>query len=781
MKPFIFLILFFFSSSLANTFTKEEKNYIETTNIKVAVVPDIYPFESYEIKKLKEISFDILELIRKKSSLDFNYQKKSAFEELKKYKDDKMLKKGIHEQNIQKTYKKLPIAIFSNNTLEKYYQLDKTNPNIFYKNDFDGYDSYDIIQNYGLDKYQNSIAFSKVDLIIAPLLKIQTSILKKSKDNKNLPKIKNIKKDDIEFGIDKENKILSSIILKSFSQITQKEWNELQNKWNRSIENKIVLNEKEKKYLKEKKVLNICTNNQYEPFIFTDKNNKLNGITIDMLNLFQKELNVIFKYKKTNSMEESISLLNANQCDIISDIFDDKLQISNISFTDSYINSKLAIVSKKQKDTNTNIDTMLNEVLSVEKNSNYLKKIKDEFPNANILETTDQYQSLELVNKDKTDYTVCAVPMAKYLISKYDMNNLYISSYMDIPYDLKMAVKSDNQTLKNLLNKALEKITKKEKKDIVNRWSNAPKEKVINYTLLLYILGAMAFIFAILAYRQIVLSKYNKQLKKAHDETNQKNMELKLLTNNLEKIVEKQLAENEEKTKHLIQQSKLAQMGELLSMIAHQWRQPLSYISTTTNYILAQSLLEKKLSKKELENELRLILEYSQHLSTTINDFKNFYKIDKKQTKITLEDICNKSINIIKASLDNSSIEIKTSYNSFKEINTYASEVNQVILNILKNAEDAILEKKVNTPKIVLKTYYMDDKVHLEIIDNGGGIKNENILKLFDPYFSTKISKDGSGLGLYMSKTIIEDHCNGKLSVKNNDTGATFTISLKYN
>ncbi len=254
--------------------------------------------------------------------------------------------------------------------------------------------------------------------------------------------------------------------------------------------------------------------------------------------------------------------------------------------------------------------------------------------------------------------------------------------------------------------------------------------------------------------------------------------ELSLLTHNLEDKVKVEVKKNEENTKQLIQQNRLAQMGEMLSMIAHQWRQPLTAISATTNNLIIRLVLDKKIDNESLKKEISLISEYSQHLSMTIDDFRNFFKSNNNKMNTTLESIIENSINIVKNSLDSNSITLKTEFNCHKNINVFATELNQVILNIIKNSEDALVENCILNSEICIKTYHEDSYVIIEIKDNAKGIDESIIDKVFDPYYSTKKEKEGTGLGLYMSKIIVNDHCNGFLSVKNDNNGAIFKIKL---
>ncbi|QOY51378.1 hybrid sensor histidine kinase/response regulator [Candidatus Sulfurimonas baltica] len=257
-------------------------------------------------------------------------------------------------------------------------------------------------------------------------------------------------------------------------------------------------------------------------------------------------------------------------------------------------------------------------------------------------------------------------------------------------------------------------------------------------------------------------------------------------TKNLEQAIESIKEETEKsrkQEKQLIEQSRLARMGEMISMIAHQWRQPLSAISTTALDIemkieLGIYDLETKEGKEDFINYLFLklgdISDFVQNLTSTINDFRNFYKTNKLSVSIELSVVIEKALNIIKALLENANVEIIQEHNSKEKIELYDSEMMQVIINILQNAQDNFKEKQIKNPQIKITT----NKNIITIEDNGGGVPEDVIERIFDPYFSTKDERNGTGLGLYMSKTIVENHHNGKLQVANIDGGACFTIEL---
>ena len=267
------------------------------------------------------------------------------------------------------------------------------------------------------------------------------------------------------------------------------------------------------------------------------------------------------------------------------------------------------------------------------------------------------------------------------------------------------------------------------------------------------------------------------------DINKRKEMERKLevLTYDLEERIKKEIEKNKEKTAQLIQQSRFAQMGEMISMIAHQWRQPLTAITATTNNLLLKNILNKEVPKEILEEELNLITEYTQHLSFTIDDFRNFFKSDNEKVDSKIEDIIEKAINIIKTSFEAKDINLITNYKFNENISMYTTEIQQVILILLKNAEDALVDNEIKNKTIEIITYKENDFAIIEIQDNAGGIASDIIYKIFDPYFSTKKAKEGTGIGLYMSKMIINDHCKGEITASNNQDGAIFKIKLPLN
>lgn len=240
------------------------------------------------------------------------------------------------------------------------------------------------------------------------------------------------------------------------------------------------------------------------------------------------------------------------------------------------------------------------------------------------------------------------------------------------------------------------------------------------------------------------------------------------------------ITELKHKDKMLIDQSRNAAMGEMVSMIAHQWRQPISVIAMDANNMLLDIALED-FDTIQAEKYAHNITKQTQNLSQTIDDFRNFFKPDKALLEVNIKEILASTLVIVKDSLRNNSIEFNTSFETEKKVQAYPRELMQVFVNIINNSKDALIVHKSDNPFINVKVYEDKKYINTEICDNGGGIDNDLLLNIFNPYFSTKDEKTGTGIGLYMSKMIIEKHLNGIIEVHNKDEGICFTVKLQKN
>ncbi len=260
------------------------------------------------------------------------------------------------------------------------------------------------------------------------------------------------------------------------------------------------------------------------------------------------------------------------------------------------------------------------------------------------------------------------------------------------------------------------------------------------------------------------------------EKVSKKEQALKEFNKQLTSRVDKALKEAKAKDQALLQQSRLAQMGEMISMIAHQWRQPLCEISGI--FMEMESAVKFNKADKEFikegSTEGSRIISY---MSKTIDDFRDFFKPAKRKELFSIKRACEEAITLSEASLKSRNIILSLHVNSDSNIEGYSSEFAQVILNLILNAKDALKSRDIDNPHITIEISKDSKNSTIKVSDNAKGIELDIILRVFEPYFSTK-KRSGAGLGLYMSKMIIEDNMGGKLSVENSDGGAVFCIEI---
>ena len=247
----------------------------------------------------------------------------------------------------------------------------------------------------------------------------------------------------------------------------------------------------------------------------------------------------------------------------------------------------------------------------------------------------------------------------------------------------------------------------------------------------------------------------------------------------MDERVRTEITHRREQEQILIQQSRFAAMGEMIGNIAHQWRQPLNALSLLLQNIenaydtgrLDQAFISHVVEKGNM---------LTTTMSTTIDDFRNFFKPNRSKELFDAEAQLNKVLLMMHASFEDNSIDIILNLEPNLKINGFSNEFSQVLLNILNNAKEALVEHQNDKRIIKVQGFKHRNEICMSITDNAGGIEEDILEKVFDPYFTTKEEGKGTGIGLYMSKVIIETNMHGRLSVRNDVEGATFSIYLPY-
>lgn len=464
------------------------------------------------------------------------------------------------------------------------------------------------------------------------------------------------------------------------------------------------------------------------------------------------EKNLLKKFKDKNTYLDyiNITLIEKN-----------KIHFKSYSLTkrNNHIYIKLSYLLKSKKSSYARVDYFLTSKLllkSVKMYNNSEGVIYFEDKNKNLLETyLDENRNNEtfsiLLENCREEYTELKKIKGKFYISK--ILNLEV-----------LETKSAYQAVFFL------DVTKEK-----NEYISLVKNSLI-VSLLLFVFAAISVNF----YLNYLINRISKN-----------ENDVKQINKNLEKTISKEITKRlkiqqnalEEKQKNeqiLIQQSKLAMMGEMIANIAHQWRQPLMQLSAIFMYLDVYQ--EKgKLNKERFDKKIKDSVQIIDYMSKTIEDFRNYFKPEKQKEVFYIKESLDSALFIIDASLKHSFIETKVicSHNKIK-IKSYKNEFSQALLNIISNAKDILIQRKIKDPKITITLCENPSETIISIQDNAQGIDEKIIDKIFEPYFTTKHKALGTGIGLYMSKMIIEKHSNNTLVVENTENGAKFIITIPH-
>ncbi len=245
--------------------------------------------------------------------------------------------------------------------------------------------------------------------------------------------------------------------------------------------------------------------------------------------------------------------------------------------------------------------------------------------------------------------------------------------------------------------------------------------------------------------------------------------------------LEEKNKELEQEVKHkdqlLLEQSKLATLGEMLGNIAHQWRQPLMEINSVFLPLQTKMSINMPISNDEINQTITKVNEITSFMSQTIEDFRNYFKEEKQKVKFQVLEQINSTVNIISAGLKANNIKLDIIIKKNPTLIAYKNEFSQVLINIINNAKDELVSRKTQNPYIKITIFEENKNIITTIEDNAGGIKVSPINKIFEPFFTYK-KKSGSGIGLFMSNLIIENNMKGTIKAQNINNGALFTISI---
>ena len=514
----------------------------------------------------------------------------------------------------------------------------------------------------------------------------------------------------------------------------------------------------QKRYLKEHRIkVCISTNNAPIEFMAAGKHQ---GISFDIIHSFEDILGIEFDVVKTESMKQSKEYLKSNKCDIVPHLAEDKKMLNYATFTKPFNTLNLVGITQNNAQFIVSFKKSIDhKIMALGKNSPLREVLKSINPTVLFFDTPSPDIMLISVNDGLSDMAFLPIPIYSYYKNKYQLDNLRIAGETPFIVDIMMAVRNDNYILLSILNIGVENIAESTISLVCDKWTNVIFKKHIDLALIWDILIIPLIIISLITFFLFKQKRLHRKIKK--------------LNQTLEERVKDEVAKNREKDTHILNQSRLVQMGEMIGSIAHQWRQPLNEVSTgiqNLKYDYREDLLKDESYVKDFISKNKKTIAF---MSQTIDDFRNFFSVNKDKKSFDILEATQSVINMQSALLSNKGINISLSGESF-ELLGFKSEYQQVILIIVNNARDALVENKIKDPtiNIVIK------KNRVMIEDNAGGIPKEILNRIFEPYFTTKEQGKGTGIGLFMSKMIVEDNMGGILSVKNENKGAIFCISF---
>ncbi|MDD2789176.1 MAG: ABC transporter substrate-binding protein [Sulfurimonas sp.] len=499
------------------------------------------------------------------------------------------------------------------------------------------------------------------------------------------------------------------------------------------------------------------------------------GIMGDVYKEISKQSGLNFVPVVSKKSEELRIKLLEKKCSMVTILMEPSKELNMLHLSEPFFTTHFTILSRLDKSFVDDPHRLEGKKLLV-RYASHKEKILKRYPYLDVEVESNVYQLMQKLMRDEVFGVVAINEVADYLVDKYGYGKLKVNGFLlkdGFEYG-KVGILSSDPLLASIIQKSLHSISRQKREDIVDSWKITRYHNGTDYSLVARILVGMSILFLIMAYYQRKLYNFKEQLAQ---EVQAKTQELREVNESLENSVQEKVNEIMKKDVLLTDQSKQAVMGEMISMIAHQWRQPLSAITLQISHIQLEKMMGKEIDEEQKEKVLSDISDKIMYLSETIDDFQTFFRPKKIADLIEVDQLFKKALTLGSAKAAHTNIEITIVSSEGIVIEAYVNELVQVVLNILNNAVDAFEDVKKAEKKIELFAQEHKEIISLFIKDNASGINEENLKKIFEPYFSTK-DKNGTGLGLYMSKMIIEKQFGGAIEVESSSAGTTFIIKI---
>lgn len=755
--------------------TFEEKEWIKGNTILVGVSPwKPVGFFNKELNKVDGVSGDILKLVSRRLNLKTkiisadwgtlldSFKKQEIDLLLSAYYTKQRAKFGLYSKPY--LYTKENLFVKNNSNIKNFSDLRGKKLAIL--KGFgtieiikDRFPSVKIIETKSIEESVKLVLGGDVDALFDLQLGVNDYLVNNMVVGLNEIFQTDIDSSAIHYLSNKNKPILQSILQKGLNSVTEDEKKQIVSRWLQKTkesmtnsDNSLSFGEEETKYLKQKKEISMCVDPNWMPYEKIEDGYYM-GIGSDYIELFSKKIGINFKLIETKTWEQSKEYIKDGMCDILPVSGYGSARKKYLDITTPYLRESLVLAGRMDAVFISDFASLKGKSVAMSKGHSIIPVLKKEYPEISIIETDSIEDGFAKVLDGDVEGFIDAVSVINYRIQERYWSELKIAGRFRQKYELGVATRADEPILYAVMQKAIDSISPNEHKLIYNKWNVFDREThSIDYDLLTKILLALLVVLFFYIYREYLHKQSNKLLKSKIDEA---------------------LIENTRHIQTLQEQSKMVAMGEMVGAIAHQWRQPLNELGLriqNLKFNYADKDVNEEFINKFIDKNKKTI----EFMSNTIDDFSNFFHIEKQKIDFSIKEAIEETISILSALFENNVITVTLEGEDFI-IKGFKNEFKQVILNLFSNSMDALIENKVKHPEINI--YIQDDKISIK--DNAGGISVKVINRVFEPYFTTKEQGKGTGIGLYMSKMIIEDNMNGIISVANSGNGAIFVIDFQ--
>ncbi|MFA6629935.1 MAG: ABC transporter substrate-binding protein [Sulfuricurvum sp.] len=526
------------------------------------------------------------------------------------------------------------------------------------------------------------------------------------------------------------------------------------------------LNEKEKAWLKAHPVVRVGIDHNWAPVESIDEKGRHSGISASYLELLEKRLGIHFEVDYSRQLwSDSIRAVQKKELDMLSCAAITDKRKESLLFSRPYLKQSIVIVADSDVGYINDLNDLGGKKVAVVRSYATEEYLRKNHPNITPVLADNALEALQKVESGDAYACIEGLGVVSYLIERNGLKHLKVVGETPYRYELSFAFRNDWGMLASISDKVLASMTPSEYQEIHGRWMVMEREKPVNYIIIWSVTGFLAILFLLIVYKNRRLDVLVRQ----------RTDELEIFNQRLQEEIEKAVAKNRKQEKLLMQQAKMAEIGSMLESIAHQWRQPLNILGLSMTRLSLSCSLG---GSKEASNVIDIAEAQIEYMSQTIDDFRNFFKQDRSQISVNINDLVNDVQALLGPLLVRKKISVKREIDPSMNVLVYPNELKQVLINLINNAREAIEHHRGAERWILIRSQSDERYCTISVEDSGGGIPMTIIDKIFDPYFTTKFESQGTGIGLYMAKTIIEKHFLGKLSVYNTPKGACFDIRL---